>query len=152
MYFNNENKEGEVLIYVEIERFSNQKYEINKTTGKLELDRVLEYPYFYPYSYGFIPGTLAADGDDLDALIITDKRIGNDNVYRANVVGVLVMEDEKGMDEKLLCIMDEDSNDINDISDFSEEVLENIKWFFGRIIANRICFCFPPISIPLFLN
>lgn len=130
---NNENsnlKEGAVNVYIEIEQFSNQKYEINKTTGKLELDRVLEYPYFYPYAYGFIPGTLAADGDDLDALIITDKHISKDQTYSAQIVGVLVMEDEKGMDEKVLCMFEEDANKIHDISYFSNEVLENTKWFF----------------------
>jgi inorganic pyrophosphatase len=123
-------KNGEVQVYIEIEQFSNQKYEINKSNGKLELDRVLEYPYFYPYAYGFIPETLAADGDDLDVLVITDKHILNDDIYTAYIVGVLVMEDEKGMDEKLLCVLEEDASKISDISDFSEEVLENIKWFF----------------------
>jgi inorganic pyrophosphatase len=123
-------KKGEIQVYIEIEQFSNQKYEINKSTGKLELDRVLEYPYFYPYSYGFVPGTLAADGDDLDALIITDKPIKKDNIYKAYIISVLVMEDEKGMDEKLLCVLEEDANKICDISDFSNEVLENVKWFF----------------------
>ena len=123
-------REGEVSIFIEIEQFSNQKYEIDKTTGKLQLDRILEYPYFYPYSYGFIPGTLAADGDDLDALIITDKPIQKDNTYTSHIVGVLVMEDEKGMDEKVLCVLDEDINKISDISNFSGEILENIKWFF----------------------
>jgi inorganic pyrophosphatase len=123
-------KTEKVKVYIEIEQFSNQKYEINKSNGKLELDRVLEYPYFYPYAYGFIPGTLAADGDDLDALIITDNPIGKDNTYTAYIVGVLVMEDEKGMDEKLLCLLEDDTSKTFDISDFSEEILENIKWFF----------------------
>jgi inorganic pyrophosphatase len=123
-------KKGEVQVYIEIEQFSNQKYEINKSNGKLELDRVLEYPYFYPYAYGFIPETLAADGDDLDALLITETPIIKDNLYKAYIVGVLVMEDEKGMDEKILCVLEEDSNKIFDISDLSEETLKNIKWFF----------------------
>ena len=124
------NKSGGVEVFIEIEKFSNQKCEINKTTGKLELDRILPYPYFYPYAYGFIPNTLAMDGDDLDALIITDIPLKKDNTYKAKIVGVLVMEDEKGMDEKVLCILDEDSININDISDFETDVLDNIKWFF----------------------
>ena len=66
---------GPVKIYVEIEQFSNQKYEWNKETESLELDRVLPYPYFYPFSYGFIENTLAQDGDELDALIITNEPI-----------------------------------------------------------------------------
>jgi inorganic pyrophosphatase len=119
-----------IEVFIEIEKFSNQKYEVNKTTGELELDRVLPYPYFYPYAYGFIPNTLAMDGDDLDALIITDIPLKKNNKYKARVVGVLVMEDEKGMDEKVLCVLYEDSNDINDISDFEPDVLHNIKWFF----------------------
>jgi inorganic pyrophosphatase len=124
------NKSGCVEVFIEIEKFSNQKYEINKTTGKLELDRILPYPYFYPYAYGFIPNTLAMDGDDLDALIITDIPLKKDNTYKAKIVGVLVMEDEKGMDEKVLCVLHDDSININDISDFETDVLDNIKWFF----------------------
>ena len=124
------NKSGGVEVFIEIEKFSNQKCEINKTTGKLELDRILPYPYFYPYAYGFIPNTLAMDGDDLDALIITDIPLKKDNTYKAKIVGVLVMEDEKGMDEKVLCVLDEDSININDISNFETDVLDNIKWFF----------------------
>ena len=60
-----------IKVYIEIEQFSNQKYEFSRETNQLELDRVLPYPYFYPYSYGFIPNPVAMDGDDLDALIIT---------------------------------------------------------------------------------
>jgi inorganic pyrophosphatase len=125
---NSEN--GLVEVFIEIERFSNQKYEINKTVGELELDRVLPYPYFYPYAYGFIPKTLAMDGDELDALVITDNLLQKNNTYKTRIVGVLVMEDEKGMDEKILCVLDEDTNNINDIFDFSGEILENIEWFF----------------------
>lgn len=120
----------DVEVFVEIEQFSNQKFEINKTTGELELDRILPYPYFYPYSYGFIPNTLAMDGDELDALIITDLEIKKNNTYKCKIVGVLVMDDEKGMDEKVLCIIADPTNKINDISDFTTDVLYNIKWFF----------------------
>jgi inorganic pyrophosphatase len=59
------------------------KYEFNKETNTLELDRVLPYPYYYPYSYGYIVNTLALDGDELDALIITDKKIEKDKKYEA---------------------------------------------------------------------
>jgi inorganic pyrophosphatase len=123
-------EKGEVEVFIEIEKFSNQKYEVNKDTGELELDRILPYPYFYPYAYGFIPNTLAMDGDDLDALIITDTPLKKNNIYKSRIVGVLVMEDEKGMDEKVLCVLDEDSININDISDFEPDVLDNVKWFF----------------------
>lgn len=121
---------GEVKVYIEIEQFSDQKYEINKNTGKLELDRVLDHPFVYPYAYGFIPDTLAMDGDDLDALIITNEPIKKDFLYKAYIVGVLIMEDEKGMDEKILCVLERDKNVIKDINDFSDNVLDDVKWFF----------------------
>ena len=123
-------KSGLIEVFIEIEKFSNQKYELNKTTRELELDRILPYPYFYPYAYGFIPNTLAMDGDDLDAIIITDVHLKKNNKYKAKIVGVLIMEDEKGMDEKVLCVLNNDSNKINDVSDFETDVLDNIKWFF----------------------
>ena len=94
-----------VQVFIEIERGSDQKYELNKLTGRLDLDRVTPQPY--PYAYGFIPDTLAEDGDDLDALIITDAEIKQGQTYTAHVVGALRMEDEKGMDEKVLCVLTE---------------------------------------------
>ena len=94
-----------VQVFIEIERGSDQKYELNKLTGRLDLDRVTPQPY--PYAYGFIPNTLAEDGDDLDALIITDAEIKQGQTYSAHVVGALRMEDEKGMDEKVLCVLTE---------------------------------------------
>jgi len=93
-----------VQVFIEIERGSDQKHELNKLTGRLELDRVTPQPY--PYAYGFIPGTLAEDGDDLDALIVSEDAICKQGqTYTAHVVGALCMEDEKGMDEKVLCVL-----------------------------------------------
>jgi inorganic pyrophosphatase len=106
------------------------KYEINKETNTLELDRVLPYPYYYPYSYGFIVNTLALDGDELDALIITDKKIVKDKKYDVYIVGVLIMSDEKGMDEKILCVLEEDYETINDLNKLPADSLDNILWFF----------------------
>ena len=60
-----------IQVFIKIERCSNQKYEWNKTSASLELDRVLP----YPYAYGFIPETLAQDGDALDILVVTDKKL-----------------------------------------------------------------------------
>jgi inorganic pyrophosphatase len=121
---------GPVKIYVEIEQFSNQKYEWNKETESLELDRVLPYPYFYPFSYGFIENTLAQDGDELDALIITNEPIKKDTFYMVYIVGVLIMEDEKGMDEKILCVLEKDYEHIKEITDLNETDRMNIHWFF----------------------
>lgn len=124
---------GIVDVYTEIEKHSNLKYEYDKSAGKLVLDRVLPYPYFYPYAYGFIPNTLAADGDDLDVLILTDRQdLKIDTHYKVHIIGVLNMEDEKGMDEKILCVLEEDSITIRDITDLSELVKSDIHWFFSN--------------------
>lgn len=121
-----------VKCYVEIEKYSNIKYEYNKLTKKLEVDRVLKYPYFYPYSYGFIPETLGNDGDELDILIISENKYDIDKTYQCYIIGALIMEDEKGMDEKILVVPYEDYhvNNIKDISDLNKNILEDIEWFF----------------------
>jgi inorganic pyrophosphatase len=119
-----------INVYIEIEQNSNIKYEFNKNTNKLEVDRILPEPFVYPYSYGYIPNTLAEDGDDLDILIISNKEILNDNFYDVFIIGVLLMEDEKGMDEKILCVLEEDYLNINDISDLDIESKNKIYYFF----------------------
>jgi inorganic pyrophosphatase len=121
-----------VTVYIEIEQDSNMKYELNKETNTLDLDRVLPYPYYYPYSYGFITKTLAMDDDELDALIITNKRIEKDKFYEVFIIGVLIMSDEKGPDEKILCVLEEDYDKMKDLSDLSNEVKDNIHWFFSN--------------------
>lgn len=121
-----------VIVYIEIEKDSNIKCEYDEEKRKLVVDRILPYPYYYPYSYGFIINTLAMDGDDLDALIITDKKIELDKHYSVFIIGVLLMEDEKGMDEKILCVLEEDYSKINDISDLDNDVKDNISWFFSN--------------------
>ena len=125
---------NKVRVYIEIEKHTNIKYEYDKTRQELVVDRILEYPYFYPYAYGFIPDTLADDDDDLDILLITDDsiRITKDTYYDAYIIGALKMEDEKGMDEKLLCVLEPDKGEIEDINDISDSVKENIEWFFSN--------------------
>lgn len=123
-------KNGLVNVYIEIEQLSNQKYEFNKETGKLELDRVLPHPFVYPYAYGFIPNTLADDGDELDALIITDEVLEKGKTYQAHIVGVLLMEDEKGKDEKIICVLENDASTNKHLYDLGLPTRNKIKWFF----------------------
>ena len=122
--------DGKVPVYIEIEKDSNMKYEFCKEQKKLILDRILPEPYVYPYAYGYIVGTKAMDGDELDILILTNKHIPNDTCLDAYIVGVLIMEDEKGLDEKILCVLDEDT--IRDIGDIPAQVLETIHSFFSH--------------------
>ena len=123
---------AKVRVYIEIEKDSNIKYELNKETNQLEVDRILPDPYYYPYSYGFIENTFAPDEDELDALIITDKKIENDTFYDVYIIGILLMRDEKGMDDKVICVLEEDYKKFNDIDKLSNETRENIHWFFSN--------------------
>lgn len=119
-----------IRAYIEIEKGSNQKYEWCSKTNTLVLDRVLPHPYYYPFAYGFFPNTKAMDGDELDMLLLTEKPIAKDTFHDVYVVGVLIMEDEKGMDEKLLCVLEEDSQRIRDITDVDSTTKETIHSFF----------------------
>jgi inorganic pyrophosphatase len=125
-----------IKVYIEIEKNSNIKYEYDKNEKKLLIDRILDFPYFYPYAYGFIPNTLGNDNDELDILIITDKKIEKDRYYNAYIIGLLEMSDEKGMDEKILCILEEDYNEIYDIDCLDEKQKNNIYWFFSNYKNN----------------
>ena len=69
---------SKILAYLEIEKHSNIKYEYDKKFNKLMVDRVIPYPYFYPYSYGYIPNTLGKDNDELDILLITNEKYKNE--------------------------------------------------------------------------
>jgi len=125
-----------VKVYIEIEKNSNFKYEYNHTNNELELDRILDKPHVYPYAYGFIINTIAKDLDELDALILTDKFIKNDEYYNVYIIGVLIMEDEKGLDEKVLCVLEEDYNKINDLNDIDQNIKNNIHYFFSNYKNN----------------
>jgi len=130
--------EQKVNVYIEIEKDSNVKYEFCKKTYTLIVDRVLDSPFVYPYSYGFIPGTLAEDGDELDILILTDDIIKNDTYYNVYIIGCLVMEDENGMDEKILCVFEQDYENMNDLDNISEDIKNKIYHFFENYKKNII--------------
>ena len=121
-------------VLIEIEKHSNQKYEMDHALGKLVLDRVLPYPYFYPYSYGYIPGTRAGDGDEIDILVVSDKSYPSGAEMESFIIGALEMTDEKGEDIKLLVVSKEDYEScmIRDITDLDKTILENIHWFFSN--------------------
>lgn len=130
-------KETFVKVIIEIERHSNVKWEYNRITQMLELDRMLPYPYFYPYAYGFFPDTLGNDGDELDMLYITDTSFVNYNEIQASVggyiVGGLIMEDEKGMDEKIFVVPENEISKFQEIDhDTKRKIYEDILWFFSH--------------------
>ena len=80
------------------------KYEFDKVSGALHVDRFLHSAMFYPGNYGFVPGTLAEDGDPIDVLIVAPSAVVSGAVVRCRPIGALLMEDEHGPDEKILAV------------------------------------------------
>jgi inorganic pyrophosphatase len=93
---------------IEIPRGSKLKYEIDKTTGLLVLDRVLYSSVHYPANYGFIPRTLADDGDALDILVLMQEPVAPLAIVRARALGGLKMRDDKGEDDKIVAVCIDD--------------------------------------------
>jgi inorganic pyrophosphatase len=110
------------------------KYEVDKESGALLVDRFLHTPMHYPVNYGFVPHTLSDDGDPIDACVLTPFPIVHGCVIAARPIGVLMMEDESGLDEKLLCVPADKLHpfykDVHSTDDLQPIVLEEIGHFF----------------------
>lgn len=110
------------------------KYEIDKDSGAPIVDRFLHVAMRYPGNYGFIPRTLSGDGDPVDCLIIGDIPVVPGAVVAVRPIGVLMMEDEAGIDEKIIAVpidaLDPDQAHIKDIKDLPPAKLQRIQHFF----------------------
>jgi inorganic pyrophosphatase len=110
------------------------KYEIDKASGALFVDRFLYTPMRYPGNYGFVPHTLCGDGDPLDVIVLNTRPLVPGAVVRARSFGVLFMEDDGGQDEKILAVpvhkLTRMYDGINDIGDMQPIQLERVKHFF----------------------
>lgn len=117
---------------IEIPKGSTNKYEVDKDWGVVRLDRVLYSPLFYPFDYGYIPQTHYLDGDPLDVLVLLLHPTFPGCVVEAKAIGVLEMRDEKGPDEKILCVATKDPRYSNrkSINDLNEHTLREIIHFF----------------------
>ena len=117
---------------VEIPYRSRNKYEVDKKTGRIKLDRVLYSSMGYPAEYGTIENTLAPDGDPLDILIIATEPTYPGCIIPARIVGYLTMVDNGKLDYKLISVVDTDPrfNDVKDITDVNKFTLEEIHNFF----------------------
>lgn len=126
----------EVNAFIEIPQGSSTKYELDKETGVLKVDRFLHTNMFFPFNYGFIPTTLGEDGDPLDILVITTYPIKPGTVISVRPVGMLEMEDESGIDTKILSVpsekIDPNYRNVKDIKDVDPEFLKRIKHFFDH--------------------
>lgn len=110
------------------------KYELDERSGALFVDRFLHTSMVYPFNYGFIPNTLAEDGDALDILVVTPMPVVAGAVIRARPVGVLLMSDEKGVDEKILAVPVDALNpyysDVREYGDLPPLMVKQITHFF----------------------
>ena len=124
----------DINVVVEIPQGSGVKYEIDKDSGALIVDRVVFTPMVYPAAYGFIPGTLADDGDPADALVLLPTAVVPGCVVRARPIGLLQMEDEAGQDEKIICVPHDkvhpQFSGITEVSELPAITRDVIKHFF----------------------
>ena len=117
---------------IEIPKGCSAKYEMDKATGLLRLDRVLYSATFYPANYGFIPQTLGEDNDPLDILVLSQIDLVPLCIVEARVIGVMRMLDQGEGDDKIIAIADKDMgvNYINDIKELPAHLLSELKNFF----------------------
>ncbi|BCX11189.1 MAG: inorganic pyrophosphatase [Thermosynechococcus sp.] len=123
---------GVVNVLVEIAGGSRNKYEFDKKMNAFALDRVLYSAVVYPYDYGFIPNTLAEDGDPLDGLVMMDEPTFPGCVIAARPIGMLEMIDSGDRDEKILCVPVGDPRyvEVKSLKDIAPHRLEEIAEFF----------------------
>jgi len=125
---------SETVVFVEIPSGSRNKYEYDPELGGIVLDRRLFTAMTYPGDYGFVEGTLGEDGDPLDALVLVSDPTFPGCRIRVRPIGVFHMADEKGPDEKVLCVPlgDPSFDRVHDIHDVHAELRDEIEHFFQR--------------------
>ncbi len=143
-----------VNVVIEIPEGSSVKYEIDKESGLLFVDRFVHTAMFFPFNYGFIPHTLSEDGDPIDVLLISEQPVIAGCVVPARPIGMLDMEDESGHDTKILAVPTKSVDpwyahieDIDDLDDPTQnkirhffthyKSLEDGKWVTVKAMANR---------------
>ncbi|WP_184802313.1 inorganic diphosphatase [Nitrospirillum iridis] len=110
------------------------KYEVDKDSGAIYVDRFLHTAMYYPANYGFVPHTLSGDGDPADVLVVSNTPVVPGVVLRSRPIGVLLMEDEAGMDEKILAVpvdkLHSFYTNVSSYKDLPEILVEQIAHFF----------------------
>jgi inorganic pyrophosphatase len=119
-------------VYIEIPKGSRVKYELDKRTGLLRVDRILYSAVHYPANYGFVPRTYCPDEDPIDVLVLCQEAVGPQAVLRARAIGVMRMRDEKGEDDKLIAVHvdDPEFRDYQDVSQLPQHRVLELQRFF----------------------
>ena len=129
-------------VVIEIPKGSKNKYELDKETGLLRLDRVLYSAVYYPADYGFIPRTYCDDGDPLDVLVLAQEPVYPLTLVEARAIGVMRMRDEKGSDDKILAVSVHDPAfaDYTDKNQLPAHVLRQVQRFFQdyKVLEQKI--------------
>jgi inorganic pyrophosphatase len=122
----------EMNVIIEIPRGSQNKYEIDKETGLIALDRVLHTAQTYPFDYGFVPQTLWDDGDALDVVLLTTNPLPSGILVKARPIGMLPMVDGGDKDEKILAVPVSDPRfkNMQDLGDVNPHMLKEFAHFF----------------------
>ena len=128
------NPPEDIYVVVEIPQDSGIKYELDKESGAIFVDRFLFTAMHYPFNYGFIPQTLADDGDPVDVLVISRYPVVPGSVIRCRPIGLLQMQDEEGTDTKLIAVphskVDPTYDSVKSVEDLPKVLLDRIKHFF----------------------
>ncbi|MBZ0172147.1 MAG: inorganic diphosphatase [Phycisphaerales bacterium] len=126
---------------IEVPQGSKNKYELDKETGLLRLDRVLYSAVHYPANYGFIPRTFCDDGDPLDVLVLGQEPVHPLCIVQARAIGAMRMQDEKGIDDKIIAvnILDPSCNEYTDHQQLPPHTMRQIMRFFQdyKILENK---------------
>ncbi len=124
--------EGQFNAIIEIPKGSKAKYEFDKETGLIFLDRILYTATYYPANYGFIPRTLSRDGDPLDVLVLCQESLLPRTLVHAKAIGIVNMTDQRKIDKKIIAVpvRDPSYSSYKDVSQLPAHFLEEIKHFF----------------------
>ncbi len=135
-------KPDDFVAYIEIEQGSKNKYELDKETGFIILDRVLYTSTHYPLNYGFIPHTLSGDNDPLDVFVLCSQPIEKMSLVRCYPIGVIYMTDRNETDEKIIAIPfgDPQYNGYKDISELPTHIVDELRHFLTvyKQLENKI--------------
>ena len=136
-----DNAPNVVKAMIEIPQGSRTKYEIDKTTGLLKLDRVIHSSFHYPVNYGFIPQTLGLDNDPLDILVLCSQSIQPLCLVEATVIGNMQMIDTGEQDDKIIAVATKDPsvNHITDIEELPKHFFNELKHYFEqyKVLENK---------------
>lgn len=130
------NPPEEIYVLIEIPQGSAIKYEMDKVSGFIMVDRFNYTAMSYPFNYGFIPGSSAEDGDPVDVLVISSYAVSPGTVIAARPIGMLEMEDEEGIDTKIIAVptkkVDPFYSGLEDINNLDDMTKKKIQHFFNH--------------------